>query len=447
MANNFPSKETVRRLREQYPQGTRVELQSIDDPYSTLRPGDRGSVAFVDDSGTLHVTWDKGSGLGLVYGVDSYSKVTERQYETAADFWRDTAATYGMQEADGICGRYLSMQTHFKQTMEEKQFCQELFAAMYEDSAGIADPAKLVYPYTFEKASERMETSFYSESRDRNAYCAQAIDAEIKASCFETYRYNLDLAAMTVIQQYGFHRVNAVLAHNLQHHESDGRYSDANKEWARQFDLADGAFQSAYMNAHPILLEDFTKYARKLYDAVGAERFQLPGRPERGEDVQGYEIVRSIAFDDRRGFAIGLNPEAVSPFACWQFTTENGARDFYWGHYADEFQSAANNYIARTLVHMSGEQVREIQNPIAAVEMSSEQNFNMIDGQRNNMAAPKPDLTDGQTHAELKELAPGTLPEAKPSVLEQIREAKKAPKPPRKEKTPEQKKHKGGPEL
>ncbi len=29
-------------------------------------------------------------------------------YKTGADFWRDTAAKYGLEEADGICGRYLA---------------------------------------------------------------------------------------------------------------------------------------------------------------------------------------------------------------------------------------------------------------------------------------------------------------------------------------------------
>jgi len=53
MSNQFPSRETVRRLREQYPPGSRVVLVSIDDPYSTLKPGDRGTVDSVDDTGTV----------------------------------------------------------------------------------------------------------------------------------------------------------------------------------------------------------------------------------------------------------------------------------------------------------------------------------------------------------------------------------------------------------
>ena len=68
--NNFPSKDTVERLRKQYPSGTRVELVHMNDPYSKLRPGDQGTVDFVDDTATVFVLWDNGSTLGVVYGED-----------------------------------------------------------------------------------------------------------------------------------------------------------------------------------------------------------------------------------------------------------------------------------------------------------------------------------------------------------------------------------------
>ncbi|MDR2514742.1 MAG: DUF3849 domain-containing protein [Christensenellaceae bacterium] len=299
-----------------------------------------------------------------------------------------------------------------------------------EDTLGRVDPDKLIYPLAFEDADRRNEVSLYQENRDRNAYCAQAIDTEISASYYETYHYNLELAAMAVIQEYGFARVNAVLAHNLQQHEYDGRYSRDNKEWAAGLDLPEGAFDYAYMKAHPILLEDFTKHARKLYEELGAERFALPGREESGEAVQGYQVIRSISFDNRRGFAIGHNPDAVEPFVTWQFTVDNGARDFYWGKYSSDISGAADYYTARTLSYLKDENVKEVENPLAAMEMSTEQNYNMIDGLRNNMASPKADLTDGQTHDEVAELAPETLPDEKQSVLEQIREARKNPAPP-----------------
>lgn len=76
--NQFPRRETVERLRKEYPQGTRVELISMNDPYSKLKPGDRGTVSAVDDIGTIFVRWDCGSGLGIAYGEDHVRKITDK---------------------------------------------------------------------------------------------------------------------------------------------------------------------------------------------------------------------------------------------------------------------------------------------------------------------------------------------------------------------------------
>ena len=75
--NNFPLHETVERIRERYPVGIRVELICMNDPYTKLKPGDRGTVTMVDSIGTIFVNWDCGSGLGIVYGEDSCCIHTE----------------------------------------------------------------------------------------------------------------------------------------------------------------------------------------------------------------------------------------------------------------------------------------------------------------------------------------------------------------------------------
>ena len=70
------SKATLQALRERYPKGCRVELVSMDDPYNRkLVPGCRGTVIAVDSIGTIHVSWDCGSSLGIVYGADQCRKV------------------------------------------------------------------------------------------------------------------------------------------------------------------------------------------------------------------------------------------------------------------------------------------------------------------------------------------------------------------------------------
>ncbi len=70
----FPSKETVERVRKEYPKGTRVELVWMDD-LQAPPVGTRGTVLGVDDTGSLLMRWDNGSGLNVVYGEDVVRKV------------------------------------------------------------------------------------------------------------------------------------------------------------------------------------------------------------------------------------------------------------------------------------------------------------------------------------------------------------------------------------
>lgn len=65
----------LERLRKEYPPGCRVELVRLDDPYRKMIPGEQGTVAGVDDIGTIHVAWDCGSGLGIAYGADECRRI------------------------------------------------------------------------------------------------------------------------------------------------------------------------------------------------------------------------------------------------------------------------------------------------------------------------------------------------------------------------------------
>lgn len=72
----FPGRETIERLRKDYPIGSRVELVHMDDPQAPP-VGTKGTVTGVDDIGTIHVRWDNGCGLGVAYGEDSCRKVRQ----------------------------------------------------------------------------------------------------------------------------------------------------------------------------------------------------------------------------------------------------------------------------------------------------------------------------------------------------------------------------------
>ena len=67
---NYPSRETIAHLCETYKKGLRVALVSMDDPYSKLKPGDKGTIDHVDDAGGIHINWDKGERLAAIWGED-----------------------------------------------------------------------------------------------------------------------------------------------------------------------------------------------------------------------------------------------------------------------------------------------------------------------------------------------------------------------------------------
>jgi len=70
----FPSKEQVEHIRKQYPVGTRLELLQMDDPQAPPL-GTKGTVCGVDDTGSILVHWDTGSGLNIIYGIDRVKKL------------------------------------------------------------------------------------------------------------------------------------------------------------------------------------------------------------------------------------------------------------------------------------------------------------------------------------------------------------------------------------
>lgn len=70
----FPSREIVEKVRVEYPAGTRVELVQMDD-LQAPPIGTKGTVKGVDDTASIMVAWDNGSGLNVVYGEDVCRKL------------------------------------------------------------------------------------------------------------------------------------------------------------------------------------------------------------------------------------------------------------------------------------------------------------------------------------------------------------------------------------
>lgn len=81
------------------------------------------------------------------------------------------------------------------------------------------------------------------------------------------------------------------------------------------------------------------------------------------EKNMGYEIQRSVLFDNGRGFALGHDPAAPAPFVTWQFTQEQGQeqRDYYWGHYHGDEVKALREFQARAEDYQKQFEVKVVQ--------------------------------------------------------------------------------------
>ena len=72
---NFMKQDEVKRLRRQYPPGTKIKCIHMNDDCHPVPDGTLGTVQFVDDAGTIHVSWGNGSSLGLIPNEDSFIKL------------------------------------------------------------------------------------------------------------------------------------------------------------------------------------------------------------------------------------------------------------------------------------------------------------------------------------------------------------------------------------
>lgn len=61
-------------LKSEYPMGCRVKLIHMND-FQAPPAGTLGTVRFVDDMGSIHVSWDRGGSLALIAGEDMWEKI------------------------------------------------------------------------------------------------------------------------------------------------------------------------------------------------------------------------------------------------------------------------------------------------------------------------------------------------------------------------------------
>lgn len=72
----------VEMLRQRYPKGTRICLDSMENDPFPIPSGSKGTVECVDDAGNIIMKWDNGRSLSLIPGEDRFHVIQQEQSQT-----------------------------------------------------------------------------------------------------------------------------------------------------------------------------------------------------------------------------------------------------------------------------------------------------------------------------------------------------------------------------
>ena len=129
------------KIKEQYPPGTRVLLNQMNDPYHPVESGTRGTVMHVDDQANMHMKWDNGRTLALDPELDSFRKLTgeeiaeEKQPRKVVDFGDDCQIVLPDEPID--CSRLGYFDTLEYECWDlVKKYCEHLGIEILPDEDG-----------------------------------------------------------------------------------------------------------------------------------------------------------------------------------------------------------------------------------------------------------------------------------------------------------------------
>lgn len=74
----FYDEKRINMLRQRYPAGTRICLDSMENDPQPIPSGTMGTVVAVDDMGQLVMKWDNGRSLSLIPGEDRFHIIQQK---------------------------------------------------------------------------------------------------------------------------------------------------------------------------------------------------------------------------------------------------------------------------------------------------------------------------------------------------------------------------------
>lgn len=126
-----------------------------------------------------------------------------------------------------------------------------------------------LYMQTAAYARENGESALFRVSHNANVACKEAMEDAI-SDHYNNNCLNTSEVFTQMMDRFGEERMKYVLAATVQVHDWDGRYSSANKTWAKTIPIVDGNTAWGNRNtdftlnkAHPVLIDAFITRVRK----------------------------------------------------------------------------------------------------------------------------------------------------------------------------------------
>ena len=162
MEETMMDRKMVNFIKEQYPPGTRIRLNSMKDPYHPILPGTEGEVDFVDDEGQIFMKWDNGRTLPLAPGEDSFTVLSPKlttlklYMPLTADFYEPNE--YGDLDDNGVT----------LEGAELRDYAPQISAALLKERMPEEAERDLMHWYHEADSIERkVHSAFFTvESRD-----------------------------------------------------------------------------------------------------------------------------------------------------------------------------------------------------------------------------------------------------------------------------------------
>ena len=125
-----------------------------------------------------------------------------------------------------------------------------------------------LYPYSAEEAGRRNELSLWRASHKANLACKEEIELAVQTHSNGTHLE--EGCAEGVIREYGYKRVQWVLAHTIQQLDWIDQYSQANKDWARRTYIPKDRTHvtDLIIESNPALVDDFATQFRRAYQSL-----------------------------------------------------------------------------------------------------------------------------------------------------------------------------------